>query len=357
MNVVEDIISKKKWIVSTQVKDRLMSMIRQFNKDQTEEGYLFYDIEQFSSYFVTYVYKIIYRKEKESVSYYVKLAALSDGFETRQRERIKYEYDYTVKVANIFKEFDQFSSVLPIAYFEDEAAFIMEEMSGERLDTMIVSSMKIFPRKPPQKLYQSMFNAGKWLKLFQDNMPFEGDNLYTKINLKKRIDVRLDKVEDESPNVISVALANKIRDKSNFLIDNFRTSDLEKTAKHNDFAPWNLMGTPDGMTGFDFADCEFDSKFYDVSHFMRAVNSFKLKPIKNVRIIDKCKECFLEGYGLDLEDSVSLQHYFNLFFSLERVQMLLRQKNRHAGLVGLLRTFFIERHIRWYLKEIIDLTK
>lgn len=351
MNNVEAIIANKKWSIDSETKGRLISLVKQFISDHTNQLELI-DIVQFSSYFVTHVYKLVCRSGDDDVNFYAKFAYLPKGHEKRQRERIRYEYDYTVKVFNVFEKIKNFDSVKAVNFFENEGAFVMAEMPGCRFDEMLISCMKPFSKADTNELYQSMHAAGMWLSIFQKKMPIKGQKIFTSNQLQERIEIYFKKVESLDSKIISVNLKQKLVEQTRIVLSKFTKDDFMMSAKHNDFAPWNLMKSNRSIIGFDYADVEYDSVYYDVYHFTRALNTFKLKPVKKIEVIENCKQQFLAGFGLDIPLDHPTRIYFNIFFSLERVQMLLRAKIRNTGVVGKLKTLSHKRHMRWYLAEL-----
>ena len=357
MNKLKELISSKKWKLDKATYQRLDSVVQNLlNKLQISEGCL-NDIEQFSSYFVTHVYKLSLSINEGNKNIYIKLAYLPKEYEERQRGRIKFEYDSTKQVYDLFLKNSYGTSVEPIDYFEDEAAFAMHEMQGDRLDKLLIERMKPFNSKSVTLLEESMNGAGKWLKEFQVAMPIVGNTHTNEKELEERISTYLKKVSDETGTLLDSRLVTSLEKKAHNLVSEFSKRDFERKAKHNDYAPWNLMFHNHQIVGFDFADCEMDSKFYDLYYFNRALNSFKLKPIKKRSIIELSKQCFIDGYGSDSDVSTfGVEHptrqYFNLFFALERVQMLLRARKRNSGVIGTLKTISQKRHLNWYLKEL-----
>ncbi len=362
MNKLNSIISTKKWKLDNATYRRLESVVQKLLSKLHVSDKGICDIEQFSSYFVTHVYKLSLTIEDNKKNIYIKLAYLPKEFEERQRGRIKFEYDSTKQVYDLFLNIDYGTSVEPIDYFEDEAAFAMHEMQGDRLDNILIERMKPFNSKTLSLLEESMNGAGKWLKKFQIAMPIIGNTHTNENELEERISIYLKKVSDETGTLINSNLVASLENKAHKLVSEFSKNDFEIKAKHNDYAPWNLMFHNSQIVGFDFADCEMDSKFYDLYYFNRALNSFKLKPIKKLSMIKLSKQCFIEGYGCDSGVSeLGVEHptrqYFNLFFALERVQMLLRARKRNTGVIGRLKTISQKRHLNWYLKELENLAR
>ncbi|MFT6733280.1 MAG: tRNA A-37 threonylcarbamoyl transferase component Bud32 [Polaribacter sp.] len=357
MNNLKNIISSKSWSLESNTFARLDSVVKKILYELVLNETDITDIEQFSSYFVTHVYKLTVTLKDSDKNIYIKLAYLPPEFEKRQRGRIKFEYDSTKQVYDLFLETEYGTSVEPIGYFDDEAAFAMHEMQGERLDNILIDRMRPFSSKSINLLEDSMNGAGRWLKTFQQSMPVI-ENEYTKEKeLEKRVSIYLKKVSDETGSLIKSDLVNALENKAHKLVSDFSESDFQRKAKHNDYAPWNLMFHNNQIVGFDFADCEMDSKFYDLYYFNRALNSFKLKPIKKHSLIELSKKYFFEGYGNTIDIDHPTRQYFNLLFALERVQMLLRARKRNTGIVGKLKTLSQRRHLNWYLNELKELAR
>jgi hypothetical protein len=355
MAAIETLLKSKNWSMDQETETRLVDLTNKFVSSASH--FELADVQQFSSYFVTHVYRLVGRDKSGPVNFYAKFAYLPKGHEKRQLERIKYEYDYTAQIYDVFKDSDEFDSVEAVGYFEEEGAFVMAEMQGDRLDTLLLQSMKILSSNDFKSLYQSMRDTGQWLAEFQRRMPHGVQTKFEPEQLVKRIDLYLDKVSKEAPSLISASFAEKIRKQTLRTLAEFDEQDFVMTAKHNDFAPWNIMQGDGCIIGFDYADCEFDSKYYDVYHFTRAINTFRMKPFKNKSMLEGCKDAFLEGYG----KAIALDHptriYFNLFFSLERIQMLLRARKRNSGLVGTLKTLSQRRHMKVYLNELKEMCR
>jgi len=357
MNRLKKIVSSKNWNLDSDTFARLDSVVHQLLNSFLLQSSDIIEIEQFSSYFVTHVYKLTLSHNENRENIYIKLAYLPPEHEERQRGRIKFEYDSTKQVYELFLKNTYGTSVEPVAYYKQEAAFAMHEMQGERLDNILIARMRPFNSKSVPLLEESMNGAGKWLREFQTSMPVIGNSHTNEKELEERISIYLKKVSDETGTLINSNLVTSLENKAHKLVSEFAEVDFERKAKHNDYAPWNLMFFDSQIVGFDFADCEMDSKFYDLYYFNRALNSFKLKPIKKLSLIEASKQCFIDGYGLDLAFDHPTRQYFNLFFALERVQMLLRARKRNTGFVGKLKTLSQKRHLNWYLKELNKLAR
>ncbi|MGB0496124.1 MAG: hypothetical protein ACPGJI_07190 [Kangiellaceae bacterium] len=357
MNKLTEIVLSKRWKLDSETMKRLESVVEKTLTQLSATELSLNDIEQFSSYFVTHVYKLSLTLNDVNKNIYIKLAYLPKEFEKRQRGRIKFEYDSTRQVYDLFLKNSYGASVEPLAYFEDEAAFAMHEMQGIRLDNILIKQMRPFSSNSTALLEKSMNGAGRWLKEFQQSMPILANTHTNEKELEERISVYLKKVSDETGSLINSKLVSALENKAHKLVSEFSESDFERRAKHNDYAPWNLMFDRNQIVGFDYADCEMDSKYYDLYYFNRALNSFKMKPIKKLSIIEFSKQCFFDGFGSDITLEHPTRQYFNLFFALERVQMLLRARKRNYGLVGQLKSLSQRRHLNWYLKELKNLAR
>lgn len=352
MSELKNLITSKKWNLAPRIEAKFLSLLEEFHRDHLEAGSQLQDIILYPGYFTTIVFKLIYQNNSATKVYYAKLANMPIEWEEKSRERLMYEFQCTKGVHELFKDSDYCETVKPVAHFEDEAGFIMEEMVGKRLDELMVECMRPFSSASTDKLYQGMRDTGRWIAEFQQKMPGSEKKYFAREELEQRISRYLKTVADETDGTLPHHLIDKLETKTRLCLDDFSESDFEIVAKHNDYAPWNMMIGKKGIIAFDFADCEFDSKYYDVYHFTRALNSFKLKPLKRDKIIESSKDAFLQGYGLDLPLNHPTRIYFNIFFSIERIQMLLRARNRNSGLVGTLKNLYQKRHLKWYLKEL-----
>jgi len=352
MKKAKEIVSKKRWKVDKETRNRLLSLVDKFFAARIDASLELIDIEQFSSYFVTHVYKLVCLRNGEPVNYFAKFAYLPKGHIKRQRDRIKYEFDYTKIAFELFDKCDNFDSVEPLDYFPEEAAFVMAEMQGTRLDKLLISAMRTISNRDNSLLYKTMNDAGAWLKTFQDRMPSAANPSLNYSTFENRVNQYIEKIAILDPNLISKEFSCKLLNRTRSLLNDFDANDFLCVTKHNDFAPWNLMLGQSGIIGFDYADCEFDSKYYDLYHFTRALNTFKFKLIKKDNVIDECKQYFLNGYGFNPSTQHPTELYFNLFFSLERLHMLLRARLRNNGFVGTLKTLSQKRYFNWYVKEL-----
>ena len=362
MNSVRQIIEAKSWRLSSERIERVIRLVEKFQAQCLSSDSQLLDITLYPGYFTTLVFELKFlaeagKQENTPTLFYAKVATLPKKWEQRWRERIKYEYDSTETVYELFKESEFCETVKPVAYFAEEAGFVMAEMHGERLDKMLTSAMRPLISASPDTMLHAMHESGRWIRAFQTKMPSDDNPMFTAIELEQRLDKFLKSVADETKGTLPHHFIADLTQRAQQALSDFSPSDFERTAKHNDYAPWNMMYGDKGIIAFDFADCEFDSKFYDVYHFTRAINSFKLKPIKNRAIIEQSKASFLEGYGTPLAIDAPTRLYFNIYFSIERVQMLLRGRRHNTGLVGALKNLSQRRHLNWYLKELSRLAR
>lgn len=352
MRDLKQLITNKKWDLAPRIEAKLVSLLEKFHKNYLEQGTQLQDIVLYPGYFTTIVFKLVYSNNNSTKIYYAKLANMPKKWEEKSRERLMYEFQCTKGVHELFNGSDYCETVKAVAHFEEEAGFIMEEMTGKRLDELLIECMRPFSSASTDRLYQGMKSTGRWISEFQLKMPGSDKKRFERNELEQRISNYLKIVADETEGTLPYHLIDKLESKTQLCLDGFANQDFEIVAKHNDYAPWNMMLGKKGIIAFDFADCEFDSKFYDVYHFTRALNSFKLKPIKRDKIIENSKEAFLQGYGLDLPLNHPTRIYFNIYFSIERIQMLLRARMRNTGVVGKLKNVYQKRHLNWYLKEL-----
>lgn len=295
--------------------------------------------------------------DQRVVNYYVKLAWLIEVHEKRLRLRNRHEYESTLKVYQLFKGDPVHITVQPLAYYAEEVGFIMAEINGIRLDKVLLRAMNPLSSQTKPGLFQAMTEAGRWLAEFQKKLLVDSEKKYSQTDLESRLDDVLANISKKDQKIIGSQSIDQLKTLARRTLDNFTSEDFLGAAKHNDFAPWNLNLTSEGIAVFDFADMGVDLNFYDACYFLRATNSFKSKVIKSDQVIEQCAYSFMQGFGRSLSQEHPVKIYFDILFSVQNIVSLDRARQRSKGFVGQLKGISNRVHARRCLKEIKLLLK
>ncbi|TQV88888.1 hypothetical protein [Aliikangiella coralliicola] len=345
MSNIETIIQQKKDI-DGENRRRLILLIPRFKRDCLDDSCEFVDITYLPGYFTTYVFKVIFKRQEEVLNYYLKLAWIPESGNTRFVERINFEFEKTEEAYNLFEHNDVLKTVKPMRLYRQEGAFFMQEMIGRRQDTLLISAMRKFPMKNNEALLKSFYLTGQWLKSYQELNIHPEKARFSIEEIEGKVQYQIGRINEFSKMALNSQQLSMIESKTRSIIEQFSEDDFKVVAKHNDFAPWNVLKDEEGITVFDFADSGFDLGCYDYFNFINALNSFNRRIFKRKSLIEAAKENFSQGYLEAGSPDKMIKQYFELFFTVEKIRMLVHSIARCSGIAGNIRKQVYKQRLR-----------
>lgn len=267
-------------------------------------------------YLTTNVYRLAVNNDLINSIIYIKES--SDLENDRFNKYIEDEYINTKYIYDNYPELADVSVVKPLMYFNQYKLFFMEEIEGQRLDSIILRSILFRDNK---KLQSVICLCKNWLTGFQsidptdicesDKYDFKSNEI-TKINHIHRRSLQNCKKSE-------VVLIDRWYKKLSEYSNNIEITADEITLKHNDFAPWNILYDKERITVYDFADIQMDYKYYDLVYFVHSLEKLTSKIPFSRGVLKKMKAQMFKDEGI----CQYTEKYYAMYFYLQDVALLL----------------------------------
>ena len=230
----------------------------------------------------------------------------------------------TLHVHRQMKESPDFLTSELAVQYEDLACFVLRSFPGTRLDRLITEAAR--PRSPmsaAEEARQYCMLAGRWLSHFQEKVDPGRHEPMTPERFLARIEREVIVVNEAAPPVLSEAECRAIRAKAWALIRTFQPRDFRTSARHSDFAPWNVLCHDGRVCVIDYADLAQGSCYFDAWQFIDSMQVLGNRVLTRRSRVDLLKEVFARECGLVGEGSPAVAEYFSLLCKLIRMNAVL----------------------------------
>lgn len=249
-------------------------------------------------------YSTIYRLQVESAEgqppriVYTKVYKLSPRHRdnpAKPRAKLKNEFETAQKLQAHLNGSRQFAAVKPIACYLDLLTIVTEDAQGDPLADALESSCKLWHDSSKlEDVLVACRRAGEALAAIQ-RATIESQK-YNPFELLEYVDIRLQRlVEGEAP--FSESDRKHVLKFLENAIARVPADQLEQCGCHGDYAPFNVLVGPAGVTVMDFATFKIGSIYNDVAYFHHRVEGYLHKPSFNVEAIHRVQNAFLTGYN------------------------------------------------------------
>ena len=218
---------------------------------------------------------------------------------------------------------DFLTSELAVQY-EDLACFVLRSAPGRRLDRLVAEAAR--PGQPLSAAGEARrycMLAGRWLAYFQEKVDPERREPMTPERFLARVEREVVVVNEAAPPVLSEAECRMIRARAEELIRGFQPRDFRSSARHSDFAPWNVLCHEGRVCVIDYADLAQGSCYFDAWQFIDAMQVLGNRVLTRRSRVDLLKEAFARECGLVDEGSPAVAGYFSLLCKLIRMNAVL----------------------------------
>lgn len=295
-----------------------------------------------------YVFRVDTRSPSGSESFFLKFGVSAD------EEILEYVRGEATKTSDVHRAMSgsaRFLTAEPAAYYEDLGCFVLRGARGTRLDALIMKSARLPADRAAfgaARQYCSL--AAGWLSCFQERMSSTVSVHTTTIEaLLARAEREVVVLNLSAPGEVSDARCRTLRNRFSDLLSHFEPDDFLVTARHNDFAPWNVLCAADSVCVIDFADLSEGCRYFDAYQFLDAMDVLSHKPLTRSASIAKLRDTFIHESSLVAAASGAASAYFDLLCRLIRTNAVLN--NARTGFPFSLRN---RRLLRRYLVELWD---
>lgn len=249
-------------------------------------------------------YSTIYRLQVESADQktarivYTKVYKLSPRHRdnpTKPRNKLKNEFESAQRLQAHLNGHHQYAVVKPIVYYLDLLTIVTENAQGEPLADALESSCKLWHgRRRLEEAMVSCRRAGEALAAIQ-RATVESQK-FNPFELLPYVDIRLQRLVDgEAP--FSDNDRKQILQFLEKAMAKVPADQLGQCGCHGDYAPFNVLAGPAGVTVMDFATFKTGSLYNDVAYFHHRVEGYLHKPSFSAAAIRSVQQAFLSGYN------------------------------------------------------------
>lgn len=236
-----------------------------------------------------------------SKTFYAKLPVIDEHNEAVVHHRLQKEFEHLKFLRESLRNYPELSVIKPVAYFPDLPALVTEEVSGPTLHDLLVKGTRHLGRRSMvRKLEYCCTLVGRWLAIFQ-RLTKKDPSEFNTNDVVEYCQIRLDRLSKLKKKPVSSTfsarfiqhigdLAARIPKETNFI-----------AARHNDFAPHNIVLDDHGIYLLDFTMWDDAETFYDLAGFWQRLESMKADPLHSERILRKLQACFFQGYGKSVD--------------------------------------------------------
>lgn len=265
-----------------------------------------------------FVFEIQTRSGLDCQSYFMKIAVRADD---EVIEYVNGEANNTYIVQHAMNNRVTLGVAEPIAFYEDLACLVLKGNPGQRLDELIVSCCRGARNSNQMKAVQQYCElAADWLTEFQAKVEIPDSAKRTTVDaLRARVERELIVLNLASENRITERQCRALRDTVDSLLADFAPGDFETSARHNDFAPWNVLCNDGEVCVIDYADLKEGCAYFDAYQFVDAMHvlSHKLTVISSRVLL--LKQHFIEHCAAIQRAPPAVDRYFRLLQKLIRV--------------------------------------
>lgn len=317
-------------------------------------------------------YSTIYRLQVESAEeqasrlVYAKVYKLSPRHRdnpTKPRAKLKNEFETAQKLQAHLNGSRQYAVVKPIAYYLDLLSIVTEDAQGAPLADALESCCKLWhDSNKLEEALRACRRAGEALAAIQ-RATVEPQK-YNPFELLEYVDIRLQRlVQGEAP--FSQSNRKQVLKFLEKAIAQVPADQYGQCGCHGDYAPFNILVGPAGVTVMDFATFKTGSIYNDVAYFHHRVEGYLHKPSFDVEAIRRAQSAFLAGYnhGAGREQQLIendllfkifwIKHVINNYSAVMRKKVM-TMRDRLSLAVYLFNRHVFRRYNQWLMQMCQD---
>jgi hypothetical protein len=273
--------------------------------------------------------------------------------------RLDVEFEIGQRLHTKLSQENDFTIVKPVTRYPEFLAIVSEEAPGESLANVIAREAKLYPTAGKlEQLAKHCWRAGSALAAIQKNTAEV--SRFDPTELVEYVDVRLQRLLASRQVPFSSADRQQIIKFLKSAIPMIPAEQLGLCGTHGDYAPFNVLASPEKITVADFTMFKAGSVYNDVTYFYHRLEGYLHKPFYRPQTIRHLQQAFLNGYveasslaksgrGIsnDLLFKVFLiKHVVNNYSAIMRQRVASKGKNMSFS-VQLFNRHVFRRYNRW----------
>ncbi len=228
---------------------------------------------------------------------YVKRPTIDQHNRAVAHERLDREFRILRRLSDAPGADQHLGVVRPIAYLPDWPALVTEEARGPTLQALISRGTRRWLGSPSGPELESVCEmAGKWLRHSQSETAEASRRFETAATLEY-CQIRVQQIRQTDGALLPADFSSGLQRAVERLAARLPADGHARSARHNDYAPHNIIVTGDGLRVLDFTMCDTGETCYDPANFWERLQTLKLDPLRSRRQLDELQSAFLSGYG------------------------------------------------------------
>ncbi len=309
-------------VVPTSERPRVEAALARLQRQLSAEDRRIVGVRYIAGRRRAFVFEVQTKLESEAQSYFMKIGVRADA---ELVEYVNGEARNTHAVYCAMNNSGPLGVTEPIAFFEDLVCLVLKGNAGQRLDALIVSSCRGIQNTERMETVQHYCElAADWLTEFQAKVDVPDSPTHTTVDaLRARVERELVVLSASSENRFTEAQCRDFRGTADSLLADFLPGDLKTCARHNDFAPWNILCDAGQICVIDYADLKAGCAYFDAYQFIDAMHVLSNKlTVLSPRVL-ALKRHFIEHCAAIQRTSPAVDQYFRLLQKLIRVNAVL----------------------------------
>lgn len=224
-----------------------------------------------------------------------KLAPKHRDNPAKPQAKLRTEFEAAQRLHASLNGSHHYGVVRPLAYYPDLLAIVTEEAQGEPIANLIETACKRWHKRDKHTAVLTACRlAGAALAAIQratgEAQPYQPEELL------EYVDIRLQRlVAGEAP--FNETHRHLVRRCLETMIASVPAAQLGQCGCHGDYAPFNVLAGPAGVTVMDFAMFKPGSLYNDVTYFHHRLQGYLHKPVFAAPAIQAAQQAFLAGYN------------------------------------------------------------
>lgn len=211
-----------------------------------------------------------------------------------------------------------YSTVRPLAFFEESSALVMEELDARPLRKKFMKIKTAFNAEWQEHIVTLLNSAGRWLRIYHEQLGNRQDGPFFDNSIREIMEKNLQTIETTSRLDFS-ALRKTLDTAQNELKDATLTHGL----LHRDFNCANVLVSQDGRIGvldFHFVRGPI---YIDIAKILTDIQTYSLQAFSqgtfiNSKLMKRFHQSVLSGYFGDEELNAKALNLYSVFAILEK---------------------------------------
>jgi hypothetical protein len=266
------------------------------------------------------------------------------------RDRVRRDYETSLRMLQSVKGYDGVRAVRPIACFPQELVLVTEELSGETLGAILERSARGYPgRGELAHLARVLERVGEWIRIFQGDQP--KPRTFSLEAMREYLDVRLRKIVASPNDRFSQADSENVLAWFDSCAALVPASDRIEVPVHADVCPANILVDGTTVGGIDFAMASTGGLYLDVARMFTQLEFLKAKLSFRPSVVATLQSALLRGFDPHLRPD---RPFFRLFVLQHTVTQFLKLTLRPGRSTARLWNWHVRRRHGHWLRALMS---